>query len=183
MLSAFAERDEMSCVAVFFTGDYYVGKYTFDIMTESKNLCIFVLESKRHAINLDLVERVIRAVEITPLPISRGNVSGVINLHGVIVPVVDTRRMLGVSERAIEPDDVFVIVRTGLRTIALVADSVEHAVSIPVDRITPIGDIVSGEHLVTGITHLGNDVIMIHDLERCISSDEFMDIERALDEG
>ena len=172
----------MPCVVIFLLViDTIMG--ILDRMSESKNLFVFTMESRHYAINLELVERVIHAVEVTPLPVVTGNVRGVINHHGTMVPVVDTRRMMGAPERSIEPDDVFVIVRNGRRVLALIADSVEHVVSIPDDRITPIENIASNQYLLTGITHLGSDLIMIHDLERCITSSEFMDVERALSEG
>jgi purine-binding chemotaxis protein CheW len=152
-------------------------------MPESKKLFIFNLESIRHAISLDMVERVIRAVEVTPLPAATGNISGVINIHGAIVPVVDTRRMMGLPGRAIVPDDTFVLVRTRQRMLALVADSVEHVIAIPAGRIVPIGEITPGGHHMTGIARIENDVIMIHDLEECIKAEEFLKIDRALEEG
>lgn len=152
-------------------------------MHQGENLFIFRMDSVRHAISLAMVERVIRAVEITPLPDARGIVRGIVNIHGVIVPVVDTRRMLGMPERPLLPDDVFVIVRSGGRLVALIVDTVEHVAAVPADRITPLAELLPQGRLVTGVARLGENMVMIHDLERCIDGGELAAAEHALEEG
>ena len=74
-------------------------------------LLIFRLDATRYAIPLETVERVIRAVAVTPVREESSTLWGVINLRGEIVPVIDTRRLLGLSERDLELEDVFVDLR------------------------------------------------------------------------
>jgi len=152
-------------------------------MQEADLLFVFCLESVRHAIPLAAVERVIRAVEVTPLPDAAGTVMGVISVHGAVLPVVDTRRLFGLEERAIIADDLFVIVRTGRRRLALVADSVEHVVEMPAERIATMDDIAPSSRLVAGFARLQNGIVMIHDLERCISDAELPGMKLSPEEG
>lgn len=140
-------------------------------MHEAEQFFIFTLEGVRHAIPLNLVERVIRAVEVTPLPGATGAVSGVITMGGTIVMVVDTRRMLGLPERPITPDDQFVIVH-GERRLALVVDGAEHVTEIAPERITPLEENQPNGRFLSGIAHLENGIVMIHDLEHCITNAE-----------
>lgn len=151
-------------------------------MFKAEQFFIFTLEGVRHAIPLNLVERVIRAVEVTPLPGATGAVNGVITMGGGIVMVVDTRRLLGVPERPVTPDDLFVIVRCGGRRLALVADSAEHVAEIPPERITPLEEVPPDGRLLSGVARLENGMVMIHDLERCITNAELERLER-LQEG
>lgn len=152
-------------------------------MHQGESLFIFRIDSVRHAISLAVVERVIRAVEITPLPDASGIVRGIVNIHGAIVPVVDTRRMLGMPERHLVPDDVFVLVRTRRRLVVLVVDAVEHVATVPADRITPMGELLPHGSLVNGVARLGEKMVMIHDLEQCIDPGELTAVERALERG
>lgn len=55
---------------------------------------VFVLDEQSYALYLPSVERVVRAVEVTPLPKAPDIVSGIINLRGKITPVVDLRGSL-----------------------------------------------------------------------------------------
>lgn len=150
-------------------------------MHHGENLFIFRIDSVRHAISLAVVERVIRAVEITPLPDVRGIFRGIVNIHGAIVPVVDTRRMMGMPERPLVPDDIFVIVQTGQRLVALVVDAVEHVATVPAERITPMAELLPHGRLMTGVARLGEGMVMIHDLEQCIDAGELAAVERALE--
>lgn len=50
------------------------------------------LDGQRYALSLAQVERVIRAVEITPLPQAPEIITGVINVRGRVIPVVDIRK-------------------------------------------------------------------------------------------
>jgi purine-binding chemotaxis protein CheW len=151
-------------------------------MPKPEQYFIFTLDGVRHAIPLRQVERVIRAVEITPLPGAEGAVSGLITMGGCIVMVVDTRRMLRLSSRPITPDDQFLIVRSGRRLLALVVDGAERVVDIPSARITPVEESAPHGRLPSGLIRLEEGIVMIHDLERCIANEELERLER-LQEG
>src|SRR5687767_1730159 len=78
-------------------------------MSPMQHLVIFILDDQRYALPLSAVERVVRAVEVTPVPQGPKGIVGVINVEGEVVPVVNTRRKFGLPERGIETSDQFVI--------------------------------------------------------------------------
>jgi len=92
--------------------------------TELNQILVFTLDEPRYALNLAAVERVVRAVEITPLPKVPQVVQGVINVQGQIVPVVDIRKRLNLPARDLRPDDQFILARSSRRLVALVVDAV-----------------------------------------------------------
>src|ERR1043166_9636386 len=108
----------------------------------SSMLVIFRLDEVRYAIPLDSVQRVIRSVKLTPLPSGSDHICGVLNMHGAIHPVIDTRHVLGLPSREMELDDVFIIARTSKRTVILIADSVDQVVKISNHHITDSMDII-----------------------------------------
>lgn len=75
---------------------------------------VFSLDTRLYAISLSAVRRVVQAVELTPLPNAPPIVKGVINLGGLIIPVVNIRRRFRLPERELELSDQF-IVATALR--------------------------------------------------------------------
>jgi len=85
---------------------------------------VFTLDELRYALPLSYVERVVRAVEVTPLPKVPDVVLGVINLKGNVIPVFNVRKRLRQEEKEIDPADQFIISQTSKRKVALVADSV-----------------------------------------------------------
>ncbi len=88
----------------------------------SLRLVPFLLDDQRYALHLDVVERVIPAVEITPLPKAPEIVLGLINIRGKIIPVLNIRRRFRLPDRETELTDHFIIANTSKRTVALPAD-------------------------------------------------------------
>jgi purine-binding chemotaxis protein CheW len=80
---------------------------------------VFTLDERRYALYLPAVERVVPAVEVTPLPNAPEVVLGVINVQGRIIPVINVRKRFGLRERDIEPNDRFILARTSRHVVAL----------------------------------------------------------------
>jgi hypothetical protein len=72
-----------------------------------------------------VVEKVVRAAEITPLPKAPEIVLGVVNWQGRIIPVVNMRARFGLAAREIDLADRLIFARTGKRAVALIADFVD----------------------------------------------------------
>jgi purine-binding chemotaxis protein CheW len=145
------------------------------------NPCFFVVFTLdgQYALHLDIVERVVRAAEITPLPRSPDIVLGVINVQGIILPVVNVRRRFRLTEREMEPTDRLIIANSPRRRMALLVDSVTGVVERAEDDVVPAEAIVPRTEYVEGVTKLDDDILLIHDLDSFLSLDE----ERVLDDA
>ena len=88
-----------------------------------KEILVFALGEPFFALYLSGVERVVRAVETTPLPKAPQFVAGVINMQGQVIPVVDIRPYFGLAAPEINQNNRFILVRTARRLLALVVDS------------------------------------------------------------
>ena len=62
--------------------------------------------------------------------------SGVINIRGRIIPVVDVRKRFNLPEREISLSDHLIIARTARRSVVLLADAVSGVVERPEEEIT-----------------------------------------------
>jgi purine-binding chemotaxis protein CheW len=72
-------------------------------------LVVFTLELQRYALPLARVQRVVRMMEVTPLPEAPGIVLGVIDLEGKIIPVMSMRKRFGLSEPEASLDDQLIV--------------------------------------------------------------------------
>jgi purine-binding chemotaxis protein CheW len=142
-------------------------------------LVAFRLDEQQYALALNAVERVVRAVEITPLPQAPEAVLGMINFQGEIMPVVNLRKRLRLPERGIELKDQFIVARTLRRRVALVADAVTGIVECSASGVTPASAMLPGLEYVTGIVKMENGLLLIHDLDQFLSLEE----DRTLDEA
>jgi purine-binding chemotaxis protein CheW len=143
--------------------------------------CFFVVFTLdvQYALHLDIVERVLRAAEVTALPMSPDIVLGVINAQGSVLPVVNVRRRFRLTEREMEPTDRLIIANTSRRRVALLVDSVTGVVERVKEDVIPAEAIVPRMGYVEGVTRLDDDILLIHDLDSFLSLDE----ERAVDDA
>jgi purine-binding chemotaxis protein CheW len=136
-------------------------------------IVVFLLAGRRFALALGQVERVFRMVELAPLPSAPAIVTGVIDLHGALVPVVNARERFHLPPRAARLSDQLLVVRASGRLLALVVDGVEAVRAVPPAAIAAPDAIVPGLELVRGIVALPDlGIVFIHDLERFLSPAE-----------
>lgn len=98
-------------------------------MATAGSLVVFALGEVRFALSTSVIERVVRAVEVSPIPDAPPGVTGVINLHGRVLPVLEIRPRFGLEPREIQVSDHLVIVHAGEGTVALAVDAPVDVVS------------------------------------------------------
>jgi len=141
---------------------------------------IFTLDDQRYALPLLDVERIVPAVYVTPLPKAPAIVVGIITVQGRVMPVVNLRRRFRLPERPIEPDDQFIIAQTRQRTVALSVDLVSGVISIPRQETIHHSEILPNLEYVAGVVKHEDGLLLIHDLETCLSLVEERELDFAL---
>src|SRR5258708_36717482 len=91
-------------------------------------LVAFILGEQQYALPLATVQRVVRMVEVTPLPKAPAVVLGVIDLQGNIIPVMSMRKRFGMAEPETSLSDQLIVAQAGARKDALVVDCVTSVV-------------------------------------------------------
>ena len=148
-------------------------------MSATRRLLLFTLEGQRYGLPFENVERVVRVVEITPLPNAPGVVLGVVNVQGEVIAAVDPRRRFGLPAREIRLSQQLVIARTARRRVAMLVDRVSGLTEYPEHAEFTAASLVPGTEHVAGVVRLEDGLVLIRDLERFLSLEE----ERALDEA
>ena len=140
----------------------------------------FSLDQRLYALPLNSVVRVIHAVYISSLPKAPNIVCGVINVKGVIIPVVDIRKRFGLASREIESNDQLIIANTGKRTIAIMVDKVNEILAIDAGQQINTREEMSYVGYIGGIAKIQDELVLIYDLERFLDLDEEKRLEIAL---
>jgi purine-binding chemotaxis protein CheW len=145
-------------------------------------LVSFNLDDGKYALFLSAVIRIIRVVEVTGLPKAPEIVLGVINMHGLIIPVFDIRKRFRLPEMEIQLDNQLIIAQTSRRTVALLVDSVNDVIEIPEEKIIAGEKILPGLEYVEGVVKTEDGMILIHDLEQFLSPQEEKSLHEAMAE-
>jgi len=149
-------------------------------MDERIQLVMFRLDEQRYALPLSAVERVVHAVEVTPLPGAPSIVLGAIDMAGCILPVLNLRRRFLLPEREIGLADQFLIARAGRRLVALVIDEAQGVIADEQAAVTGSDRIVPGLDQFHGVVKLDDGLVLIHDLEKFLSLDEARALDAAI---
>ena len=136
-------------------------------MPDVSRLVVFILDQRRYGVPLGNVERIVQVVEVVPVPQAPSVVLGVINVHGLIVPVFNLRERLGLPAHEMQISDQFIIARTQSRTVALLADEVTGVEDVEL----PAAD-VSAAGFVEGVVQNHDALVFICDIERFLSGEE-----------
>jgi purine-binding chemotaxis protein CheW len=141
---------------------------------------VFTLDAQKYTLPLTAVDKVVPAVHITPLPQAPAIILGIINVQGQFVPVVNLRKRFRLPEREIELNDQFIVGKTPRRTVALAVDSVLGVAEFPLHEITARKHIVPGLGAIAGVIKTPDEILLIHDLDSCLSLEEEHSLEGAL---
>ncbi len=142
-------------------------------MTESlRTIIVFTIDGQRYGVDLWMVKRVVRVVEITWVPGMPDKVLGIINFEGAIIPVIDTRKVLNAPAREIELSDQLVILQSPERVITLLVDGVVGATGYTGAEEVTMESVIPGTKIIRGILKEGEDLIFIQDFDRFLSVEE-----------
>ncbi len=143
---------------------------------------LLTVDGQAYALPLEVVDRTLRAVEITILPGAPNVVEGIINLHGEIIPIVSIRKRLGLANRSLEISDSLVVAHTRTRRLAIIAESVLGIVERSADAVVGTGEIVfHGAHPIEGVLKTSDGLVLIQDLDRFFSPKEELSLDLALE--
>jgi len=150
----------------------HTGAEEHDAARQVHQIVVFTLADQLYALELAAVERVLPMVEVVPIPDAPAVVLGVISIHGDVVPVVDVRRRFGLPSSTHGVSTQLLVARSARRNLALPVDHVLGVKEVPGDAVAPPGSILPDLGRLAGIAQLGDNLVLIHDLDAFLSLDE-----------
>ena len=108
-------------------------------------------------------------------------VKGVLNLRGIIVPIVDLRIKFAVGDAEYTPFTVVIILNIGGRVVGMVVDAVSDVIALRPEQIRPAPDFASSVDTayIMGLGALGERMLIVVDIERLMLSSEMALVDEA----
>ena len=145
----------------------------------------FFIDGEEYAIGILRVKEIIRYDTITKVPTTPRWIRGVLNLRGLVVPVVDLAAKFGIRETPVTGQTCVVIVETDLdgekTLMGVVADAVSQVLDFRAEDIgepPPFGTRVRVDYIV-GMGKVGKKFVHILDIDGVLSADELMAVAEA----
>lgn len=140
----------------------------------------FTLQRESYGIDVLKIREIIRLANITTVPQMPAYVSGVINLRGKIIPVMNLRRRFGLNEAQVSDANCIVVVLVKLpggraTQMGLVVDGVEEVLNIAATEIEETPDFGSqiATDFILGLAKIKGSVKALLDIDRIILGDQF----------
>lgn len=142
----------------------------------------FTLGQEEYGIDIQKVSE-IRSYE-TPTRIASAPefVKGVINLRGLIVPIVDMRIKFNVGEPTYNQFTVVIILNIGHRVVGMVVDSVSDVTILTPEQVKPAPEITStlNTEYIVGLGTIDERMLILVDIDRLMTSADMGLLDTAL---
>ncbi len=124
----------------------------------------FSLGNRFFALSLKYVDRAVRMVSITPVPDTPIWMAGVINLHGKVIPVLNLRRRLGLSDRQAVVDDHILIIQAQGQSMGVMVDQVTEVLEVPQHQMETASTSLSRTLPTEAVIRRNGDLILALDV-------------------
>ena len=150
---------------------------------QMREVLVFVLGGEEYAVDILKVQEIRGYEKVTAIPSAPPYLKGVVNLRGIIVPVIDMRIKFGLAEAKYDSFTVVIILRVAGRVIGVVVDGVSDVVRLAPSEVKPapgLGSIVDSGFLA-GLATQGDRMILLLEIEKFLGSGELNLVNQAAD--
>jgi purine-binding chemotaxis protein CheW len=143
---------------------------TFTLGTEEYGVDILKVQEIR---GYDAITRIANAPEF---------IKGVVNLRGIIVPIVDMRIKFALGKVVYDQFTVVIILNVAGRVVGIVVDGVSDVIQLAAERIRPAPDFSASSFdtsYITGLGTMDDRMLILVDIEKLMSGSDMALMEQA----
>ncbi len=140
----------------------------------AREFLAFTLGGEEYGIDILKVQEIRGYEAVTRIANTPDFIKGVINLRGVIVPIVDMRIKFQLSTVEYDHQTVVIILNVAQRVVGMVVDGVSDVLTLTAAQIKPapeFGSVLNTEYL-TGLGTIDERLLILMDIEQLMTSDE-----------
>jgi purine-binding chemotaxis protein CheW len=140
----------------------------------------FSIGEEQYGVDIMAVREIKGWTEITHLPKQPEYVRGVLNLRGVMVPIIDLRCRFGQGKTEATPLHIVIVVQVEQRLIGLLADRVLDILSFEANQVQPVPQIARSSRIdfLSGLVTVDGTMIALVDLPNLLA-EQFAPAENA----
>ncbi len=142
----------------------------------------FRLGSEEYGIEILKVQEIRGYDAITQIANAPDFIKGVVNLRGIIVPIIDMRIKFRLGNATYDQFTVVIILNVAGRVVGIVVDGVSDVISLETEQMRPapgLGSVIDTEYIM-GLGTVGERMLILIDIEKLISSGDMGLIEQSI---
>lgn len=144
-------------------------------MTELKpmddiKVIVFELMNKEYVIPVSQVQSIEKMMHITRVPRTPSFVKGVINLRGVVTPIIDLRERFNLQGSEANEQSRMIMIKLEDMEVGLIVDAKNDVLDIPLSAIEPQPDVVGSieSEFIGGVAKLDRRLLVLLQLEKVL---------------
>ena len=134
----------------------------------------FTLGGEEYGIDIQKVQELRGYDAVTRIANAPSFIKGVVNLRGIIIPIVDMRIKFNLGEPTYDQFTVVIILNIAEQVMGIVVDSVSDVITLSSEQVKPapeLGMAVDKNYLI-GLGVLGESMLILLDIDKLMSSAE-----------
>ena len=150
--------------------------------TSLREFLAFKLGAEEYGIDILRVQEIRSYEEPTRIANAPPFIKGVVNLRGVIVPIVDMRLRFNLEQVKYDSFTVVIVLNIGARVMGMVVDAVSDVITLTREQLRPVPEFnsaIQSEHLLA-IGAIDKRMLILVDIEKLMTSPEMGLVEQTL---
>lgn len=140
-------------------------------MTDLREFLAFKIGTEEYGVDILRVQEIRSYEKPTTIANAAAELKGVVNLRGVIVPIIDLRLKLGLKEAAYDHLTVVIVLNIGQRVVGVVVDSVSDVLTLEREQLRPVPALdmdADRDHLLA-IGSVDDRMLILLDIEKLLA--------------
>ncbi|TNC99788.1 MAG: purine-binding chemotaxis protein CheW [Gallionellaceae bacterium] len=144
------------------------------VMLTNNEFLTFTLGKEEYGIDILKVQEIRGYDAVTTIANTPEFIKGVINLRGIIVPIVDLRIKFNLSNVAYDQFTVVVILNLGSRVVGIVVDSVSDVLTLNTEQVRPAPELSAAldTRYIVGLGTVAERMLILVDIEKLMLGQE-----------
>lgn len=138
--------------------------------SQEQQFVAFKLGEEEYAVDILMVQEIIRSTHITRVPKAPVFITGVLNLRGVVVPVIDSHIRFSLPQKDETEDSRIIVFKVEDTTVGMTIDNVTEVLKLPVKDIErPTAANGVENEFIKGIGKIKDRLLIILDVMKMLS--------------
>jgi len=134
---------------------------------ETTQYIVIKIGNEQYGINIAYIDNIVRMTHITRVPKAASYIKGVINLRGIVIPVMSLRLKMGLpADEYTKATRIIILKLEQHGTVGVVVDEVKEVVALSSSQIEKVATETQADHVnyVQSVGKCGDELISILDL-------------------
>ena len=141
------------------------------VLTDLREFLAFKIGNEEYGVDILRVQEIRSYEKPTTIANAAADLKGVVNLRGVIVPIIDLRLKLGLPEARYDHLTVVIVLNIGQRVVGVVVDGVSDVLTLEREQLRPVPALdmdVDRDHLLA-IGSVDDRMLILLDIEKLLA--------------